>query len=127
MSKTLSTGTLSLRFMQNAHRRQQLTQVELERAEVKDESKWEVGQEIKDAWGIGKEIQKQCDGVHSLTGRAKLLLPSSDSVEYESSYLPFLFPSEHEDVSDGSQRPLGRRMFNKKGEDISKSRAQNYV
>ncbi|XP_006455738.1 hypothetical protein AGABI2DRAFT_195121 [Agaricus bisporus var. bisporus H97] len=109
MSKTLSTGTLSLRFMQNAHRRQQLTQVELERAEVKDESKWEVGQEIKDAWGIGKEIQKH------------------DSVEYESSYLPFLFPSEHEDVSDGSQRPLGRRMFNKKGEDISKSRAQNYT
>lgn len=51
-SKTLSTGTLSLRFMQNAHRAKQLAQVEAEQAQVKDEAEWEVSKEIRDAWGI---------------------------------------------------------------------------
>jgi hypothetical protein len=113
--------------MQNAHRRQQLEQVELERAEVKDESKWEIAQEIKDAWGIGKETLKECDCVHSLIDRAVSLFPRRDSVECESSYLPFLFPSEHQDVAIDSRKPLGRRLFNKKGEDIPQSRAQNHV
>jgi hypothetical protein len=53
MSKTLSNGTLSLRFMQNAQRAKQQAQVELEKAKVKDEAEWEVSQEMKDAWGVG--------------------------------------------------------------------------
>ena len=50
-SKTLSTGTLSLRFMQNASRAKQLKEVELDRAEVHDDGKWEIGQAAKDVWG----------------------------------------------------------------------------
>jgi hypothetical protein len=59
MSKSLSNGTLGLRFMQNALRRQQLQEVELIRAEVKDEGKWEVGQDVKEAWGIGPGTQRR--------------------------------------------------------------------
>jgi hypothetical protein len=51
--KTLSTGTLSLRFMQNAHRAKQLAEVEAEQAKVADEAEWEVTKEVKDAWEIG--------------------------------------------------------------------------
>jgi hypothetical protein len=51
--KTLSTGTLSLRFMQNAHRAKQLAEVEAEQAKVTDEAEWEVAKEVKDAWKIG--------------------------------------------------------------------------
>lgn len=51
--KTLSTGTLSLRFMQNAHRAKQLAEVEAEQAQVKDEAEWEVAKEVREAWGIG--------------------------------------------------------------------------
>jgi hypothetical protein len=50
--KTLSTGTLSLRFMQNAHRAKQLAEVEAEQAQVKDEAEWEVAKEVRDAWGV---------------------------------------------------------------------------
>jgi len=52
-AKTLSTGTLSLRFMQNAHRAKQLAEVEAEQAQVKDEAEWEVAKEVREAWGIG--------------------------------------------------------------------------
>jgi hypothetical protein len=48
--KTLSTGTLNLRFMQNARRAQQLD-VELEKAHVKDDAEWEVAPDIRKAWG----------------------------------------------------------------------------
>jgi hypothetical protein len=51
--KTLSTGTLSLRFMQNAHRAKQLAEVEAEQAKITDEAEWEVTKEVKDAWEIG--------------------------------------------------------------------------
>jgi hypothetical protein len=50
-AKTLSTSTLSLKFMQNAHRARNLKEVQLERAEVKDDGEWEVAQEVRDAWG----------------------------------------------------------------------------
>ena len=50
--KTISTGTLGLRFMQNARRAKQLEEVELERAQVKDDAQWEVAQEVRDAWGL---------------------------------------------------------------------------
>ena len=50
------------------------------------------------------------------------------SVTYETSYLPFLFPSLHDTpAADGPSslspstalRPRGRRVFNKRGEEIS--------
>ncbi|KAG6910364.1 hypothetical protein DXG01_011079 [Tephrocybe rancida] len=97
-TKTISTGTLGLRFMQNAQRAKQLKEVEAERAPVKDDGQWEVDPKIRDAWG-----------------------PSSSSstaqiISYETSYLPFLFsevsilPSE-----PNIQKPKGRRVFNKHG------------
>jgi len=58
-SKTLSTGTLSLKFMQNAHRRREMKEVELDRAEIKDDGKWEVSQAVRDAWGVGTETTLQ--------------------------------------------------------------------
>lgn len=106
MSKSLSNGTLSLKFMQNALRRQQLQEVELERAEIKDEGKWEVGPEVKEAWGIGEN-------------------QSSDVVVHESSYIPFLFSSEREDAATHTQKPRGRRMFNKKGLEVSQEQSQS--
>jgi hypothetical protein len=45
--KTLSTGTLSLRFMRNA---QQNKQVQLDKAEVADDGAWEVPKVVRDAW-----------------------------------------------------------------------------
>ena len=60
MSKTLSNGTLSLRFMQNAQRAKQQAQIELEAAKVKDEAEWEVSQAVKDEWGIGSTSGLRC-------------------------------------------------------------------
>jgi len=54
-TKSLSTSTLSLRFMQNAHRAKQMKEVELDRAEVKDDGKWEVSQVVRDSWGLSRE------------------------------------------------------------------------
>lgn len=90
--KTLSTGTLNLRFMQNARRAQQLSgvDVELEKAHVKDEAEWEVAPDIRKAWGVDSD--------------------SNDDL-YERSYMPFLF-------SETSSK--GRRKFNKNGEESSK-------
>lgn len=118
--KTLSTGTLNLRFMQNARRAQQLSEVdvELDKAHVKDEAEWEVAPEIRKAWGL-------VDGVRG---------SNSDSDDlYERSYMPFLFPSLSETPSPGGEngtpsspisfsaaKPHGRRKFNKNGEESSK-------
>ena len=54
-SKSISTGTLSLRFMQNAHRAKQLKEVELDRAEVKDDGMWEVSKAVRDAWALPRD------------------------------------------------------------------------
>lgn len=51
VEKTLSSGTLNLRFMQNARRAQQLPRVEQELTHVKDDAEWEVSPEIREAWG----------------------------------------------------------------------------
>ena len=48
----------------------------------------------------------------------------SDSVAHESSYLPFLFPSEREDIATSTPKPRGRRTFNKHGLDVSQDRSQ---
>ncbi|KAK0228050.1 hypothetical protein IW262DRAFT_575353 [Armillaria fumosa] len=96
--KTLSNGTLALRFMQNAHRAKQLKEVELEKAQVKDSDEWSIPKEIQESWGKS----------------------TSDPVSYEDSYLPFLFPTEPS--SSPSSVPIirtnGRRMF-KKGEEVT--------
>ncbi|KAF9526877.1 hypothetical protein CPB83DRAFT_816450 [Crepidotus variabilis] len=111
MSKTISTGTLSLRFMQNAQRAKQLKEVELERAEVQDDGKWEVSQAIKDAWGL-KEGEPSS---------------SSQTIDvHEASYLPFIFTASGKGDADTSadanevarQRLPGRRVFNKRGEEV---------
>ncbi|KAG2032000.1 hypothetical protein BDR03DRAFT_1015634 [Suillus americanus] len=119
--KTLSTGTLNLRFMQNARRAQQLSgvDVELEKAHVKDEAEWEVAPEIRKAWGLA-------DGVRGSNS------DSNDDL-YERSYMPFLFPSVSEttgpveengtassSTSRSAVKPHGRRKFNKNGEESSK-------
>jgi len=52
---TLSSGTLNLRFMQNARRAQQLSGVELEKAHVKDDAEWEVSPDVRKAWGMAAE------------------------------------------------------------------------
>lgn len=51
--KTLSNGTLALKFMQNAQRAKQKAQVELEQAKVKDEAEWEVAKEVRLGWDEG--------------------------------------------------------------------------
>ncbi|KAG7452787.1 uncharacterized protein BT62DRAFT_1070508 [Guyanagaster necrorhizus] len=94
--KTLSNGTLSLRFMQNAHRAKQLKEVELEKAQVKDSDEWAIPKEIQESWGKS----------------------TSDAVSYEDSYLPFLFPTESSGSSSSAQKQAnGRRVF-KKGEEV---------
>ena len=51
-NKILSNGTLSLRFMQNAHRSKNMSEVEPKKAPVKDDGEWEVGKDVKEAWGL---------------------------------------------------------------------------
>ncbi|KJA24917.1 hypothetical protein HYPSUDRAFT_65225 [Hypholoma sublateritium FD-334 SS-4] len=107
-SKTLSTSTLSLRFMQNAHRAKQLKEVELDRAEVKDDEKWEVSQAVRDSWGVSAKVQSGPTEVH------------------EASYLPFLFSESAHLVNESGEKDIpiikkatGRRAFNKTGEVVS--------
>lgn len=64
--KTLSNGTLGLRFMQNA-RSKQTTQVEADRAKVKDDGEWGVTEEIREAWGIGSSSKPPlCVQIHDI-------------------------------------------------------------
>ncbi|KAJ7305558.1 hypothetical protein DFH08DRAFT_902720 [Mycena albidolilacea] len=98
-AKTLSTSTLSLKFMQNAHRAKHLAEVQLERAEVKDDGEWEVAKEIRDAWGP----------------------ETTQSVSYEASYLPFLFTSDASSSDSGvppATNLKGRRAF-KRGREVA--------
>ncbi|KAK7049354.1 hypothetical protein VNI00_005955 [Paramarasmius palmivorus] len=110
-SKTLSTGTLSLRFMQNA-RNKQAQGVQLEKANVEDDGQWEISKEIRDSWGVKAESNK--------------------SIDHDSSYLPFLFPSlpdpdASKTVASASSsaptstedylKPKGRRTF-RKGQEV---------
>ncbi|KAI9058773.1 hypothetical protein FKP32DRAFT_1581529 [Trametes sanguinea] len=107
--KTLSNGTMSLRFMQNAQRAKLQAQVELEQAKIKDDAEWSVSQEIRDAWGIGQ------------SGRSS---SSSNNVVHEASYVPFIFQSDSSEPSssvveeEDTPRVRGRRTFNAKGEEV---------
>ncbi|KAJ2921916.1 hypothetical protein H1R20_g15176, partial [Candolleomyces eurysporus] len=102
--KTLSTGTMNLRFMQNALRAQQIQAAELPKAEIKDDGQWEVPQAVRDAWG--------------LTSNSK----SRDSDVHEESYLPFLFQADEDDAapssSGSSSQVKGRRVFGKHGKEL---------
>ncbi|EIW56477.1 uncharacterized protein TRAVEDRAFT_99221, partial [Trametes versicolor FP-101664 SS1] len=105
--KTLSNGTMSLRFMQNASRAKLQAQVELEQAKIKDDAEWSVSQEIRDAWGLGQSASAG----------------SSTDVVYEASYVPFIFQSDAGEASSSShqeERPKlrGRRTFNARGEEV---------
>ncbi|KAI0758928.1 hypothetical protein C8Q74DRAFT_273124 [Fomes fomentarius] len=104
--KTLSNGTLSLRFMQNAQRAKLQAQVEAEQANIKDDAEWSVAQDVREAWGIGGWSH------------------SNDEVQHESSYLPFIFQSDFgEGSSSNSQvnsglKYRGRRTFNARGKEV---------
>lgn len=39
--------------MQNSQRTSK-SQVELDKAEVKDDGEWEVGQDVRETWGVGQ-------------------------------------------------------------------------
>lgn len=98
--KTLSNGTLALRFMQNAARAKQLAAAELEQAQVRDEAEWEVSKEVRDAWGLDSAR-------------------SGPSITYENSYLPFMSRSHDDDDAAGpsSAGLKGRRSYNSRGEE----------
>ncbi|CDO68753.1 hypothetical protein BN946_scf184989.g19 [Trametes cinnabarina] len=107
--KTLSNGTMSLRFMQNAQRAKLQAQVELEQAKIKDDAEWSVSQEVRDAWGIGRSGQSAS---------------SSNDVVHEASYVPFIFQSDVGKTSSAEPyegdipKVRGRRTFNAKGEEV---------
>ncbi|PAV15866.1 hypothetical protein PNOK_0872400 [Pyrrhoderma noxium] len=94
--------------MQNAQRVKEQATIELERAKVKDEAEWEVPKEVREAWGLAPKAQ------------------SKQTIEQETSYLPFLFPSLQKGVNvstssddiSSSLKPSGRRTFNK-GKEVS--------
>jgi len=50
MSKTLSNGTLSLRFMQNAQRAKNHSEVKPDQATLVDDAEWHVPQNVRNAW-----------------------------------------------------------------------------
>lgn len=58
-SKTLSNGTLSLRFMQNALRSKQQDVIDAHQAKVKDDAEWEVAKEVREAWGLASTSQPE--------------------------------------------------------------------
>ncbi len=129
MSKALSNGTLSLRFMQNAQRAKQQAHVEAEQAQVKDEAEWEVPQEIKDAWGVNSSSvagHVRCRKL-SVVDVSLNHLVSSSVVSYEASYVPFLFPLSSDgpgEVPSRTEPPIprrlnGRRTFNGDGKEVT--------
>ncbi|KAJ7258080.1 hypothetical protein B0H12DRAFT_1201857 [Mycena haematopus] len=118
-AKTLSTSTLSLKFMQNAHRAKNLAEVQLDRAEVKDDGEWEVAKEIRDAWGPETAQVYPNFRVENTRLTSPFFLNTRQSVSYEASYLPFLFTPD----ASGSNAPpaanlKGRRAF-KRGREVT--------
>ncbi|KAH8822660.1 hypothetical protein DL96DRAFT_1714111 [Flagelloscypha sp. PMI_526] len=74
-SKQLSNGTLSLKFMQNAQRANDLPIADLERAQVIQDGQWEIPRNIQDSWNTSQPS-------------------STTNAIHEPSYIPFLFSSE---------------------------------
>ncbi|KAF8890756.1 hypothetical protein BD779DRAFT_1516935 [Infundibulicybe gibba] len=112
--KTISTGTLSLKFMQNAHRAKHLKEVEAERAQVQDEAQWEL------------PTARSALAAAPLTAYAPVYLfvdvltlaGDRNTATHEASYLPFLFDSQAETETTVAHRPKGRRVFGKKGTEV---------
>lgn len=50
MSKALSSGTLGLRFMQNAQRAKDDSEVKPDQATLVDDAEWHVPKNVRDAW-----------------------------------------------------------------------------
>ncbi|KAJ7055204.1 hypothetical protein C8F01DRAFT_1258834 [Mycena amicta] len=110
-SKTLSTSTMGLRFMQNAALRRGTQPEELDKAAVKDDvdGEWEIPRlkEIREAWSASASAS-------SGSGPGA----SAGDVSYEASYIPFLFAGGRKGEGDGEERLVkGRRTF-KKGREV---------
>ncbi|KAI0651149.1 hypothetical protein C8Q79DRAFT_996697 [Trametes meyenii] len=123
--KTLSNGTMSLRFMQNAQRAKLQAQVELEQAKIKDDAEWSVSQEVRDAWGIGEAASSRYGKISSWeTGNRTFVCDSGSEVVHEASYVPFIFQSDVGEASSSSSRSeerpriRGRRTFNARGVEV---------
>ncbi|KIY45254.1 hypothetical protein FISHEDRAFT_76751 [Fistulina hepatica ATCC 64428] len=85
--KTLSAGTMSLRFMQRAQT------VAITQAKVKDEGEWTIPDSVRQSWASTSHLHK------------------SKPASSESSYLPFLVPDEPTS-SSAAEVPLpGRRKY----------------
>jgi hypothetical protein len=92
-SKTLSNGTLSLRFMQNAQRAKHQAEVEAAQAKVKDDAEWEVPAAVRAAWGATSSKASSADtGTNTDDGYVclcSMLLPEGPAV-----LRVLLFPSD---------------------------------
>ncbi|KZT00272.1 uncharacterized protein LAESUDRAFT_732425 [Laetiporus sulphureus 93-53] len=89
--------------MQNAQRAKLQAQVEAGQSKIKDDTKWEVSQETKEAWGIGSSTQ------------------SETRVTHETSYVPFMFSAEDEAASSSrsdASALRGRRRFDERGQEV---------
>lgn len=118
-AKQLSSGTLSLKFMQNAQRAKQLKEVVLERAHVEDDGQWEIAKEIRESWGSteSKYVLRSINLFPLFFSYPESdSYDGSDTVVYESSYLPFIFPSTPSS-SSADDIPKGRRVF-KRGKEV---------
>jgi hypothetical protein len=114
--------------MQNAQRAKQQAAVELEKAKVRDEAQWEVAKEVREAWGL-TNTKSECGRSPVLFMFKSLQGPSRQTVTYEASYLPFLFPSsgQSSDLSpeqnvagpSSQARVSGRRTFGKGGKEFT--------
>ncbi|KAG8955894.1 hypothetical protein FRC04_006341 [Tulasnella sp. 424] len=94
--KTLSNGTLALKFMQKAALKSQsggAPVVELHKAKVADEAEWDVGLEVRRAWGLAPNG----DNTAGPSGS------SSSGVVYETSYLPFLYGQAEDDATEDDE------------------------
>ncbi|KAJ6626011.1 hypothetical protein B0H10DRAFT_1999913 [Mycena sp. CBHHK59/15] len=93
-AKTLSTSTLSLKFMQ----KRSAAPVALAQADVRDD--------VDGAWALpGADAWGPAPG-------------SSQAVSYEASYIPFLFAGADADAEQGAGQAKGRRAF-KRGREVA--------
>ncbi|KAG8907896.1 hypothetical protein FRB99_001755 [Tulasnella sp. 403] len=92
MARPLSNGTLALKFMQRkALASDDNARVELTKAKVVDEAEWDIGREIREAWGLANEQSSSSS--------------TTPTVVYEASYMPFLkaSPSKKRSNRDDSE------------------------
>ncbi len=85
-----------------------MKEVELEKATVHDDAQWDVGQEVREAWGL-LSVQ-DTSYVIALIPRTVVEPFPSQNITYETSYLPFLFSDMAEDANPKAPA-MGRRKF----------------